>query len=216
MELGVFVLLICTLIYLMIFSVHLLVRIRNLDIANLKKYYTGIALFGFAFFTFRLIFLINDVMYDITGDEMYYAGPLYIAGNFFASIATFLILFVVEKYVYKKLHFVPSIITLATGILILVLPSINETSMINIYGIIGALMAALIPFLYLFFGLQVSGETRKKSFMLAFSLIIFMMGILTYLETLQEALPILAYISPIITMVGLGLFHYGFLFYGSN
>ena len=216
MEIDVFVLLVCTLIYLAIFSIHLLIRTSKLDIPSLKKYYLGIALFGITFLTSRIIFLINDVMFDITGDEFFYVGSLYVIGNFFASMATFLILLVVEKYVYKKLHFIPTIITLITAILILVLPNINNMSMINIYSIIGALMGAFIPILYIFFGFQVSGETRKKSFILAGSLLIFMVGILTYSDTLQGMLPILKYLSPLLTMIGLGLFHYGFLFYSSS
>jgi len=168
------------------------------------------------FIIFRTIFLINDVIYDETGDEFFYTGPPYIIGNFFASMATFGIMFAVEKYVYKKLHFVPSLIIFISAILILVLPSVDGVSLINIYSIIAAVMGAIIPILYLIVGFQVSGETRRKSFILAVGLLIFMISLLMYIETVQEMAPIFEILSPILAIVGMAVFHYGFVFYGSS
>jgi len=164
----------------------------------------------------RTIFLVNDVIYDETGDLFFYTGPPYIIGNFFATLATFGIMLVVEKYVYTKLHFVPSVIVFICAVLTLVLPVIGDFNMINIYSIIAAIIGGLIPILYLIVGFQVKGQPGRKSTLLGIGLIIFMVGLLMYIDTLQEEIQIFVLLSPILTITGLGLFHYGLLFYGTS
>ena len=180
----------------------------------MRNYHYGVMFFLVTFIACRIIFLINDtVITDLYGEDTPPYDALYIWGNFFANIAAFGVLVVVEKYVYTKLKFIPSIIILIASIMTLILPKWGEIWLTNVYSIVAAVMGALIPFLYIAVALKVTGKTRKKSFLLALGLIIFIFSVMTYIEALQDVMPILEYISPILLIIGLGVFHYGLLFY---
>lgn len=213
MDIGVVILLFVALAYMGLFFVHLMISTKKLD-ARMRNYYYGVMFFLVTFIACRIIFFINDtVITDLYGEDTPTYDTLYILGNFFANIASFGVLVVVEKYVYTKLKFVPSIIILIASIMTLVLPKVGDIWLTNYYSIVAAAMGVLIPFLYVTVALKITGKTRKKSLLLALGLIIFIFSVLTYIETLQEMVPILEYISPILLIIGLGIFHYGLLFY---
>lgn len=209
-----FFLLVIVFIYLGVFSTHILWKTKRLE-SQLKKYYYGIAFFVAMFLICRILFLTNDLVYYQTGDVSQKQGIYYIIGSFFATIATFGIMFVVEKYVYHKLHYVPSAIILSMAAMILILPKWNGTNLVTIYTTVSSALAAILPLLYLIVGLQVAGKPRTKSFILATALVIFFLANLLNTGTLKDIFPIFKILSPITILIGLGLFHYGLLIFKS-
>jgi hypothetical protein len=161
----------------------------------------------------RTFFLLNDIVYETTLNPLDKQGLFYILGSITGGFGVFGIMFVVERYVYKKLHFIPSIIVLIFAVLMIILPRINGTNLITIYTTVGSGMAVLIPILYLIVGFQVSGHTRKKSFILAIAIFILLLGNVFNMGLLKDAFPIFKIISPLTILVGFIAFHYGLLFY---
>ncbi|MFX0070561.1 MAG: hypothetical protein ACFFAO_05655 [Candidatus Hermodarchaeota archaeon] len=199
-------------IYCTIFFIHILWKSRKIDWA-VKYYYFGIAMYIILFVISQSMFVINEMLYTGSSGvpQQYYF--LYILANFIGQMAIFGIIVVVEKYVYNKFHYIPSAITLISAVLILVLPRINDTSLMIYYILIAAFVGALIPFIYFRTGFQVSGKPRNKSFIIGCGLIIFILGVLLNTYFLLELIPILAIIAPIVQFVGIIIFHYGFLIY---
>ncbi len=199
-------------VYCTIFFFHILWKSRKID-WELKYYYFGIASYIILFVISQSMFVINELLY--TGGsgvpQEYYI--IYIIANFIGQMAIFGIIVVVEKYVYNKMHYIPSVITLISAILILVLPRINDVSLMIIYILIGAVVGALIPIIYFRTGFQVSGKPRNKSFIIGCGLIIFILGVLLNTYFLLELIPILAIIAPIVQFIGMAIFHYGLLLY---
>ncbi len=182
----------------------------------MKKYHYGIVIFIILFLIARIIFLINDTIYLPKGDNDPTYVRLYALGNFFAIIAAFPLMFVVEKYVFSKFHFVPSITILTCSMMVIIYPGPGDTSFIIFYAIISALMSATLPFIYLYVAIKASEETRVKSTLLGLGLIIFFIAVLFYTDILQRSLPILAYLSPILMIIGVFLFQYGLLIYSKS
>ncbi len=198
--------------YLIVISVHIFVKNLKLE-EKVRFYYYGIAFFAITFLISRIFFLRNDIVFYQTGDIAQKQGPNYVIGSFFSTIATFGIMFVVEKYVYKKLRFVPSIVILICAVMILVLPKLNNINLVTVYSTISSIMAMLIPLLYIRVGLQVSGKPRVKSFILAVGIVVFFIGNVFNMGLLKDLYPIFIYISPITVLAGLIVFHYGLLIY---
>ncbi len=209
-DIYLILLLTIALVYMALFVVHLIIKTLKVE-PIMRNYYVGVALFVIIFMAARIIFLVNDVVY-LNSDDLLTYNILYLLGNFLAILATLMIMLVVEKNVYKKLHYVPSIIILICAIMIPIFPG-PENAYVIFYAIISALMAALIPFLYIAVGLKVTGEPRTRSFILGTGLIIFIVAVLFYSDMMQEAIPALSYVSPIMMMGGIGLYHYGLLIY---
>ena len=165
------ILIILVIAYLGIFTIHILYKCTKLE-PQLKYYHYGLAFFALMFMLARIFFLINDLVYEASLNPSDKQGLYYLFGSISSGLAVLGIMFVVEKYVYKKLHFIPSIIVLISIILMILLPTINNTNMVTIYTGFGVGISVIIPILYLIVGYQVSGHTRKKSFILAFAIII--------------------------------------------
>jgi len=205
-------LIIIVIIYIGIFFVNLLWFSKQLE-KQTKNYYYGISFFLLMFMITRIFFLINDIIYYQTLDPDAKQGFYYVLGSFTAAIAAFGIMFVVERYIYKKLHYIPSVIILISASLMIILPKINGINMVTIYTLITSGMAALIPILYIIVGLKVSGTPRTKSFILAIGILIFFLSNLFNMGALKEAFPVFIIISPLTLLLGLGIFHYGLVFY---
>jgi hypothetical protein len=208
-----FMLTILVIVYLGIFSVHILYKCTKLE-PQLKYYHYGLAFFAIAFMLARIFFLFNDLVFEVTLDPADKQGLFYVLGSISSSFAVFGIMFVVEKYIIKKrLKFIPSIIILIFAVLIIVLPKIDDTNMITLYTTVSSAMAVLIPILYISVGFQVSGHTKKKSFLLAIAIIIVFLGNLSNMGQLKTAFPIFRIISPLTILIGFVIFHYGLLIY---
>jgi len=212
MELLEFILIICVIVYLGIFSLHIIWKCTKIE-PQLKRYHYGLAFFAIMFMLARIFFLINDLVYETTLNLADKQGLYYVLGSISSGFAVFGIMVVVEKYVYKKLHFIPSLIVLISTVLTIILPSINGENMITIYSTVSSGMAIIIPILYIIVGYQVSGHTRKKSLILATAIIILFLGNLFNMGLLKDAFPIFKLISPLTILLGFVIFHYGLLFY---
>ena len=206
------ILIILVIAYLGIFTIHILYKCTKLE-PQLKYYHYGLAFFALMFMLARIFFLINDLVYEASLNPSDKQGIFYLLGSISSGLAVLGIMFVVEKYVYKKLHFIPSIIVLISIILMILLPTINNTNMVTIYTGFGVGISVIIPILYLIVGYQVSGHTRKKSFILAFAIIILLFGNIFNMGLLKDAFPIFKILSPITILIGFITFHYGLLFY---
>ena len=207
-----FILILVVILYLAVFTFHILYKCTSLE-PQLKYYHYGLAFFALMFMLARIFFLLNDLFYEATLDPTQKQGMFYLSGSICSGLAVLGIMYVVERYVYKKLHYIPTLVVLISTGLMAVLPKINETNVVTIYSTISSLMAIIIPLLYIIVGYQVSGQTRKKSFILAFAIIILFLGNLFNTGFLKDAFPLLKIISPITILIGFVIFHYGLLFY---
>lgn len=214
MELTVFILLVIALVYTSFFLCHLLWKISKAE-SIMKNYYIGIAFFTACFLSARIIFLINDLIFMNELEHVQTYNTLYIMGNFLATIAVFGIMFAVEKYIYKKLKFIPSIIVVISSVLV-IFPGMLNTDLIIYFTIGGSIIGVVIPFLYIYVGINASGEMKTRSFLIAIGLIIFMLSVLFYADVLQASVPIFMYLSPLMLILGLGTFHYALLIYGKS
>jgi len=190
--------------YLGLFTCHLIIKAAKAE-GEGRNYFSGIALFS-GFYMISRIFLNIDLwLYGATN----YNDPLYQWGSFFALLGFFAFMFAVEKYVYQRLKFIPSIFILISAALVLIFPKYNTINMISYWALIASAFALLIPFLYLNVGLKSTGEVRSKSLFLAFAIIIFVIGKGLNFAIFINALPLLRIIVPTIMLCGLILFHIG-------
>ncbi|MFX0098663.1 MAG: hypothetical protein ACFFCS_03710 [Candidatus Hodarchaeota archaeon] len=177
----------------------------------MKQFNYGIAFFSLFFMMCRISFLINDLIFEQTGDPAFKQGFFYYLGSIFASIAQFGIIYIVEKHVYRKLHYIPTIITFFTIPLTIFLPRIGNANMITYYTITASLMNVLIPFLYLIVGLQARGRYRKRCFTISVSICLLLVGNLFNAGFIKETIHSFRYISPVVILAGIIFFHYGLI-----
>ncbi len=191
-------------IYLGIAAIHLIIKAIKSKESG-RNYYLSMAFFaGF--------YCIARILLDI--ELAYYAGdyyPLYQWGSFFAVFGLFGFMFAVERYVYPKLKYIPSILILLAAALILIFPTYDETNLITYWALLSSICGILIPFLYLNVGLRSTGEVRNKSLFLAFAIIIFFVGKGLNFYFLLDMFAILRIIVPIMMLCGLILFHIGLI-----
>ena len=116
-------------------------------------------------------------------------------------------------FAMPKLHFIPTIIVLIATVMMIILPRIDNMNMVTLYSTISSVMAIIIPLLYIIVGYQVSGKTRKKSFILALAIIVLFLGNFFNTGILKDVFPLFKLISPITILIGFVIFHYGLLFY---
>jgi hypothetical protein len=190
-------------IYLGILTTHLLIKaIRNEEGRN---YYLSIAFFG-GFYMVSRILLNIELVYD--------SYTLYQYGTFFAIFGLFGFMFAVERYVFQKLKYIPTILILISALLVLIYPfhgSPESLNLITYYGLVASVSAIFIPFLYLYVGLKSSGPVRSRSLFLAFAIAVFFIGKGLNFTSLLAAFPILRIIVPITMLCGLLLFHIGIM-----
>ncbi len=191
-------------IYLGIFTCHLIIKAVKTEEEG-RNYLYGIALFS-GFYMISRIFLNIDLWLWGQTNTL---DPLYQWGSFFALLGFFAFMFAVEKYVYQRLKFIPSIFILASAALVLIFPRYDSINLITYWALIASAFALLIPFLYLKVGLNSMGEVRSKSLFLAFAIIVFVIGKGLNFAIFINALPILRIIVPSIMLCGLILFHIG-------
>jgi hypothetical protein len=212
MEIIEFTIQLIVLGYTLLFFCHLLLKAHKSE-PQQKRYFMGVAVFSLGFFLTRFFLLLNDLIYPESLELSLRQGILYLLGSFFAMIALFWLMYVVERFVYSNLHYIPSIIILTAAVLIWILPKVNDTNLVTIYTVVSGAAATLVPILYLRVGFQVSGKTRRKSFILAFGIVLLLIGNLINMGILRKSFPILVYLSPLTILTGLIIFHIGLLIY---
>ncbi len=189
-------------IYLGVLTIHLIIKAIKAE-SERKFYYVSIAFFtGF----YMLCRIILDINIASEGDPYSF---LYQIATFFAMLGLFGLMVAVEKYIYQRLKFVPTICILIFTCLILIFPTYNGTNLITYWATIGSLFAILIPLLYFHVGFKSTGEVRKKSLYMAVSLLVFLVGKGMNFNFLLDLFPILRIIVPILMIGGLILLHIG-------
>jgi hypothetical protein len=189
-------------VYLGILTVHLIIKAIKAE-SERKFYYVGIAFFTGFYMICRIILEINIAS---EGDPYSF---LYQIATFFAMLGLLGLMLAVEKYIYSRLKFIPSICIAIFTSLILILPTYNGTNLITYWATGGSLFAILIPLLYFHVGFKSTGEVRRKSLYMAVSLLVFIVGKGMNFVFLLELFPVLRIIVPILMIVGLILLHIG-------
>jgi hypothetical protein len=190
--------------------IHLIWHIKEEESA--RNYYLGILFFVIFFILERILSLIYDINNpgDVSGKRESF---FYTFGSFFGSIAVTGLMYVIERNIYSKLHYIPTVLSLINSILIIILGEINGVNLVTYYIIINGIISLIIPILYFKVGLETTGETRMKSFILSFGLLIFLVGIVLNSGELKASIEIIRIISPLVTLVGAIVFQYGLLIY---
>ncbi|HUX99590.1 MAG TPA: hypothetical protein VMV49_08560 [Candidatus Deferrimicrobium sp.] len=169
-----------------------------------KYYFISIAIFAILYMVCRILLLIDYI------NPLPPLSPLYIWGSFFAVLGVAGLMFAVEKYVYQKLKFFPSICILIFSTLILLFPGDATTRFVTIWVSIGTAFAIIIPILYLKVGFNSSGEIRKNSLEIAFGILLFFIGNAMNTGFLTNIYEIFFILAPITMIIGLVLFQFGF------
>jgi hypothetical protein len=121
-------------------------------------------------------------------------------------------MFSVEKFIYPKLKFIPTIGILFFAALTLIFPRLSDgTNLVSYYTLAGGAFGLLVPLLYLYVGFKSAGALKKNSFIIAIGSILFIVGKVLNWGTLQESMAIFYLIAPVLLIVGLIIFHYGIM-----
>jgi hypothetical protein len=141
------------------------------------------------------------------GDQIY--ELIYIIANFISEIGLLILMFVVEKYIYSKLRFIPSLIILISAIL-----EIIFHEYMFIFTIILLIPSTLIPVIYFRVAFQTIGKARIRGYLHGTGLIIFMLGLLLNTFFMWQISLYFSIIGPLMEFAGVGIFHYALLYYG--
>ena len=188
--------------YLGVFTIHLIFKAKKAE-EERKYYFLSIGIFGILYMICRILLVIDAI------DEYPPMSPLYIYGSFFAVLGVVGLMFAVEKYIYQKLKFIPTICVFIFSLLIVLVPGNETTKLVTIWVTIGTAFAIIIPILYLKVGLKSTGEIRKNSLFIAFGIIIFLVGNAINTGLLTAAIELFFIIAPITMIVGLILLQLG-------
>lgn len=199
-----FYLLIVFAVYLGILTIHLIIKALNSEKGR-RNYYLSIAMFSGFYLVCRIMLTINYML----GYSPY--SIIYRWATFFVLIGMFGFMYAVEKFIYNKLKFIPSVCILIFAALVLIIPEYKRTNLVTYWSFIGGAFGILIPFLYLYVGSKSAGDVRKTSYILAIGTIIFVIGKSLNTVMLQEIILILYVIAPILMILGLIIFHYGLM-----
>ncbi|MHA1649831.1 MAG: hypothetical protein ACTSYB_06540 [Candidatus Helarchaeota archaeon] len=189
-------------VYLGILTIDILYKAFKSE-SEKRVYLYGIAFFTILYMLCRILLIINTV------GEYDPHSSFYIWASFFAALGVFGLMFAVEKYIYQKFKFIPSICVLIFSLMILIFPAYEETNLVTYWVILATSFAFLIPILYLKVGLRASGEVRKKSLYSAFGILTFLLGNGMNTGVLTEIIPIFLIFAPITMFIGLFLFRLG-------
>ena len=196
------VILFCVLsIYLGFLTIHLVSKAKKAE-EERKYYFLSIAFFSTLYMVCRILMVIDAI------DEYPQLSPLYIYGSFFAVLGVVGLMFAVERYVYQKLKYLPTICVFIFSLLIILIPG-DATSLVTYWVIIGTAFAILIPILYLKVGFNSTGEIRKNSYYVAIGILIFLVGNGINAGDLTSAIEIFFILAPIAMMIGLVMLQIG-------
>ena len=192
-------------IYLGVLTFHLIVKAKQSE-ERRRIFFLSIAVFSGFYFITRILLTINY----LAGWDKY--SDLYVLATFFVLIGFAALIFSVEKFIFTRLKFLPTLCVLVFAALCLIYPrTASGTNMVTTWSIIGGAVGVLVPFLYLYVGLKSAGALRKNSLIIALGTILFMVGKVLNTGSLQEAVAVLYLIAPILMIIGLLIFHYGII-----
>jgi hypothetical protein len=192
-------------IYLAILTIHLIIK-ANKSEDRRQNFYLSIAVFSGAYLICRVMLTINYFQGGDPHSDLYiWATALVLVG--FAGL-----MFSVEKFIYTKLKFIPTICILIFAALCIIFPRTSSgTNLVTYWSIFGGMFGILVPLLYLYVGFKSAGALRKNSFIIFWGTTLFVIGKTMNTVMFQEALPILYILAPIIMIIGLIIFHYGIM-----
>jgi len=202
-ELNFYILIIFA-VYLGILTTHLIIRASKSETRR-KNYYFSIAIFSGFYLLCRIMLTINFLLMNDPH------SIIYIWATFFVLIGFAGLMFSVEKFIFTKLKFIPTLFILIFASLVLIFPEYNGTNMVTYWAIAGGAFGILIPFLYLYVGYKSAGEIRKISYIIAIGTLIFIIGKTMNTVMFQEEILILWVLAPILMIIGLMIFHYGIM-----
>ncbi|MHA1277874.1 MAG: hypothetical protein ACTSQI_08490 [Candidatus Helarchaeota archaeon] len=188
--------------YLGFLTSHLVFKAKKAE-EERQYYFYSFSLFSVLYMACRILLLID---YDPSSSEM---TDFYIFGSFFAVLGVVGLMFAVERYVYRKMKYIPTVCILIFASLILIIPEYNGMRLVTIWVVVGTIFAILIPFLYLKVGLQSTGVIRRNSFLIAFGILIFLLGNGMNTGFLTVRFPILLIFAPVTMLIGLLIFEFG-------
>ncbi len=192
-------------VYLAILTVHLIIKAMKSEDRR-KNFYLSIAVFSGAYFICRIMLTIN---YFLGWDPH---SDLYVWATAFVLVGFAGLMYSVEKFIFTKLKFIPTICTLIFAALCVIFPrTASGTNLVTYWSLAGGAFGILVPLLYLYVGFKSAGALRKNSFIIFWGTILFTIGKTMNTVMFQEALPILYPLAPILMLVGLLIFHYGIM-----
>ena len=191
-------------IYLGIITLHLIIKASKSEDRR-KNFYFSIAVFSGAYFICRIMLTINYLI----GWDRY--SDLYVWATFFVLIGFAGLMFSVEKFIYTKLKFIPTIGILFFAVLTVIYPRTDGTNLVSYYTLAGGAFGLLVPLLYLYVGFKSAGALKKSSFIIAIGSLIFIAGKVLNWGTLQESINLLYLVAPLLLIIGLMIFHYGIM-----
>ena len=200
-------LMIALFVYLTIFACHILIRNQNVE-SDLRYYFYGIAAYFVFFIVSQSIFMVNSMAFK---EETLTYQVLYILGNFLGHIGLLLLMYVVEKHIYDKLRYIPTIIILLSAILELIF-----FEYMFLFIVLLLVTATLIPIIYIGVAIRTTGKTKIKGILNGVGLIIFMLGILFNTYFMLSLSVAFYFLGPIMEFLGVAIFHYALLFYGRS
>ena len=188
--------------YLVILTFFLIYRAKRAE-QERKYYFISIAFFT-CLYTLCRVLLIIDLILQIPP-----LSPFYIYGSFCAILGVAGLMIAVEKFVYHKFKYIPSIGVLIFAALVVLVPGTSDTKLVTYWVSMGTFFAILIPILYLKVGLKSVGEIRKNSFYIAFGILVFLIGNAMNMGLLTALYEIFFILAPITMLIGLILFQMG-------
>ncbi|TFG05883.1 MAG: hypothetical protein EU536_00635 [Promethearchaeota archaeon] len=177
-----------------------------------KYYFLSIAIFSALYLLCRILLIYNSI-----AEEAAY-NSIYILGSFFAVLGVAGLMLAVEKYVYQKLKFFPTILVIIFSALILLYPQAEGillwppyegTNLVTYWVAFGTISAIIIPLLYLKVAANSHGIVRKNSIYIAFGILIFLVGNAMNTKLITDLVPLLLIFAPITMLFGLLLFNFG-------
>lgn len=201
------IIMVCLFVYLGIFFVHLLKKTQRIE-SQIRYYHYGILGFFITYICSQFLFILLNIFFEESNPTY---DLIYIIGNFISEMGLLTLMFVVEKYIYSKFRFIPTILILILAILEIILHEY-----VFVFTLLLLLVSSLIPIIYFRVAFQTIGSARIRSLLLGLGLIIFMLGIILNTYFIWEILIYFAVIAPFIEFTGVGIFHYALLFYGKS
>ena len=174
-----------------------------------RDYFLGMVLFIIIHLIARIFYMLYD---------FYYIGG--VPYELFWDIAAIIgvgslifLLFAIERHILKKSRYIFTILSIITFVLLIVLPVYKEIIQLIMIPIV----AILVPAIYIYTAAKISGKIRKNSLIIAFSLIIFILGQSAHSTNVWDIFPYaiaeqLYYIvSPIGLLIGGIMLFYGLM-----
>lgn len=169
-----------------------------MDFKTTKQYFMGITIFLFVHAGCRIFYLLNDFIYPA---EILYWN----IGAILGLLSVVILIAVVETIIFKKSHYIFTIIGIA-GLILMTLQMIFNFP-INIgyiaQTVIIPILAVVILLIYLRVSIKSTGEIRKSALIMTFGIILFELGQVAHTNTAKAMFWWVDIVGPIIMIVAL-------------